>query len=367
MQDRFHYAGEEEQVTPSLVYLEDVLRRNTQKTIDMAGGAERLWPHVKSHKTSALIRMQLAMGIRRFKCATLAEAKMVAACGASELLLAYPLVGANIPRYVALASQYPETTFYALEDDLGQAEKLNALCLSQGVTFKVFIDVNTGLDRTGIPMEQIAAFTRALKKSKALAVVGLHCYDGHIHQTELSAREQAVNAYRAKVDEQLAILAAEGIELPLRIMGGSPTFPLHAKHPGDYLSPGTTFLWDWGYLNSFPDLDFEPAAAVAARVVSHPAPGVFTLDLGYKAIAADPAGERGHLTGMPGAEPLFQNEEHWVWRMKDAKEPCPPVGAILHVIPTHICPTSALYDHIILVKEHGTELIEVTGRSRIVV
>ena len=87
-----------------------------------------------------------------------------------------------------------------------------------------------------------------------------------------------------------------------------------------------------------------PAAALLTRVVSHPAPGVFTLDLGCKAIASDPAGPRGHLLGVPEAEPLFQSEEHWTWRMKPgASGTRPEIGQTLYVIPTHICPTTALY------------------------
>ena len=111
-----------------------------------------------------------------------------------------------------------------------------------------------------------------------------------------------------------------------------------------FLSPGTVFLWDWGYQTGFPDLPFVPAAALLTRVVSHPAPGVFTLDLGCKAIASDPTGQRGRLLGVPGAEPMFQSEEHWTWRMPAGHEAeRPGIGATLYVIPTHICPTTALY------------------------
>lgn len=82
--------GVENILTPALIYYKDEIFENTRKTIEIAGGAERLWPHVKSHKMKKMIEMQKAMGIHHFKCATLAEVKMVAECGAEHILLAYP-------------------------------------------------------------------------------------------------------------------------------------------------------------------------------------------------------------------------------------------------------------------------------------
>ena len=69
--------------------------------IDIAGGAARLWPHIKTHKMAEVVQMQIEAGIDRFKCATIAEAEMAAKAGAKHLTLAYPLVGPNIKRFAA--------------------------------------------------------------------------------------------------------------------------------------------------------------------------------------------------------------------------------------------------------------------------
>jgi len=125
-------------------------------------------------------------------------------------------------------------------------------------------------------------------------------------------------------------------------MGGTPTFPCYARHHDVDLSPGTCFLQDWGYMSSFPDLPFEPAALLFARVVSVNRKAlVFCLDLGYKAIASDPQGIRGVIWNLEGCVPVLQNEEHWVFRV-DAQK-LPEVGQEVYVFPTHICPTSALH------------------------
>ena len=115
-----------------------------------------------------------------------------------------------------------------------------------------------------------------------------------------------------------------------------------------------------------PDLPFEIGAMVLTRVVSHPAPGVFTLDLGYKGVAADPAIPRAVIAGYEDAVTLMQNEEHWVLRMPEGREAeRPQIGQVLYVAPVHICPTSALYPSILVAKE-GKIVAEwpVTARNR---
>ena len=149
-------------------------------------------------------------------------------------------------------------------------------------------------------------------------------------------------------------------------MRGTPSFPCHAQLTGYYLSPGTCFVYDGGYKRNLPDISLTPAGILMTRVISHPADGMFTIDLGYKGIASDPAGARGAIVGLDDAEIAFQSEEHWVFRMKEGKEDKrPQIGTMLYVIPTHICPTSALYSDI-LVAEDGkiTAKWPVTARNR---
>ncbi len=81
--------------SPALLFYKDLIRTNINRAIEMAGDPERLRPHVKTHKTREIVRMGLEAGIRKHKCATIAEAEMVASCDAPDVLIAYPLVGPN--------------------------------------------------------------------------------------------------------------------------------------------------------------------------------------------------------------------------------------------------------------------------------
>ena len=364
----YRLANEAEIPSPSLIYYPELIRRNTHLAIDMAGGAARLWPHVKSHKIAEMIDMQLEMGIQRFKCATLAELEMVAGRGAPQILLAYPLVGPNVERFLDIATRYPDTAIYALGDSLEALAELDAACAARGATVRWFADVNLGMDRTGVPADRLTEFCKeAARRFPRLRFVGLHCYDGHNHQRDPMKRWIDARSQMRPVRECRVQLELSGFPAPIVIAGGSPTFGCHAAEPGVFLSPGTVFLWDWGYAESYPDLGFVPAAALLTRVVSHPAPGVFTLDLGCKAIASDPAGPRGHLIGVPDAEPMFQSEEHWTWRMAAGREEArPPIGAALYVLPTHICPTTALYDSVRLAEGgRASGAWRVAARNRI--
>lgn len=356
--EQYRIENENEILSPALIYYADKIRENTRRTIEIAGGAARLWPHVKSHKMRAMLEMQMEMGIRRFKCATLAEAEMTAQAGAEHILLAYPLVGPAVAAFVSLVLQYPQAQFYALADDRACLLALDSEAARRGASFGFFVDVNMGMNRTGVETARLYDFIRAIGPLEALRFSGLHCYDGHVHTTDLLEREAKVTEMVAAIADALDRLEADGVEIPAVIAGGSPSFPCHAANPDVFLSPGTVFLWDAGYSAGYPDLPFTPAAAVLTRVVSHPADGVFTLDLGCKGIASDPAGARGVVVGLENAEALFQSEEHWTYRMLPGHEAeRPAIGAVFYVLPTHICPTTSLYSAA-LVAENG----RITGR-----
>ena len=79
--------------SPALLIYPDRIRHNIEQMVRMAGDPRRLRPHVKTHKMAEIIRMQQEAGIDKFKCATLAEAELLARCEAKEVLVAYPLTG----------------------------------------------------------------------------------------------------------------------------------------------------------------------------------------------------------------------------------------------------------------------------------
>src|SRR5260370_28234872 len=94
--------------SPGLVFYKGLIRRNIAQAIALVHDPARLRPHVKTHKTPQIVRMALEAGITKHKCATLAEAEMLAGCGVRDVFLAYNLVGPNCERLARLARAYPD-------------------------------------------------------------------------------------------------------------------------------------------------------------------------------------------------------------------------------------------------------------------
>ena len=102
--------------TPALVVYPDRVEQNIATLVGAIDNADRLRPHVKTHKTKEVTQLCMDAGIRKFKCATIAEAEMLALCNAPDVLLAYQPIGPKIKRLVALIKQYPATAFSCLVD-----------------------------------------------------------------------------------------------------------------------------------------------------------------------------------------------------------------------------------------------------------
>ncbi len=340
---------------------------NLHAMLQMARGPERLRTHVKTHKMPALVRLAAGLGITKHKVATIAEAEMTAAAGGSDVLIAYPLVGPNVVRLARLARAYPQTTFRAVVDQPEGARELSAAFQGSPRSLPVLVDLEVGMGRTGIaPGDEAASLYELLAALSNLEPDGLHAYDGHIKDRDPQARRESARAGQEATFHLRGRLEARGLPVPRLVMGGTPTFPIHAAHeaPGVECSPGTCVLHDAGYTANFPDLPFQPAAFLLTRVVSRPRRGRITLDLGSKAVASDPpAGHRVTVLDLPDGVVVGQSEEHLVVETAAADQ-CPP-GTVMLAVPTHICPTCALHREAIVVEDgRVVDRWAVTARDR---
>lgn len=337
--------------SPALLIYPDRVEENVRRMVSMAPALERLRPHIKTHKLAELVRMQLGQGITRFKAATIAEAEMAAAAGAADVLLAYQPVGPNVARLVELTRRFPNTTFSALLDDASAARLLSDAFAAARSTVGVLVDIDCGMHRTGVAPEAAAEELCArIAKLSGLRLLGLHAYDGHIHDTDPQVRAQKCEEAFAPVAELRARIERAGTPLRLVVAGGTPTFPMHARRPDVECSPGTCVLWDAGYGTKLPDLAFLPAALVLTRVISKPGPERLCLDLGHKAIASENPHPRVQLLGLEMSRAVGHSEEHLVVETPEATRY--RVGDVIYGIPWHICPTVALHAEAVVVR-HG--------------
>ncbi len=70
----------EEIDSPALVIYPDRILANIHEMIRVAGSPAKLQPHVKTYKMTEIVEMQMEQGIRKFKCATIAEARNARNC-----------------------------------------------------------------------------------------------------------------------------------------------------------------------------------------------------------------------------------------------------------------------------------------------
>jgi D-serine deaminase-like pyridoxal phosphate-dependent protein len=354
--------------SPALLFYKVLIRKNIDLAVRMAGGPERLRPHVKTHKTREITRLELDAGITRHKCATIAEAEMLAGCGVPDVMLAYPVVGPNCGRLARLAERFPDCRFSVIADHPDPVRALSAALAASGRTVDVLLDLDVGQHRTGIaPGDEAAALYETFARLPGVRPGGLHVYDGHNHQEHPLEREAAVKRLLQPVLALRTALEAKGLPVPRLVLGGTPTFPVFARLdlPGMECSPGTCVLHDHGYGSRFPDLSgFTPAALLLTRVISRPTSTRLTLDLGYKAVASDPpAGKRCVLLNVPDYEAVLQNEEHLVIETPAAGRFAP--GAEVLAVPTHICPTVAMHRQAYVVEDgRVTGTWDIVARDR---
>jgi D-serine deaminase-like pyridoxal phosphate-dependent protein len=348
MEEWFRILNADAVDTPALVVYPDRVRRNLAQLTASIDDIARLRPHVKTHKSPDAVQLTLAAGITKFKCATIAEAELLGECQAPDVLLAYQPVGPKAARFIALMERYPATQFACLVDNFAAATPLDALASAAGLTVRVFLDLNVGMNRSGITPAVAFDLYQQCANLAHLEVVGLHAYDGHIHDEDLAVRTARCHAAFAPVEELAAQLRGAGFD-PTIVVGGTPTFPVHAARPGVECSPGTFIYWDGGYGRAFVEQQFEPAALVLSRVVSLPDATKLCLDLGHKAVASESAlDKRVTFLNAPKLRVVGHSEEHLVVEAGSGHDY--QLGDLLYGLPHHICPTVALYERAFIIE-----------------
>ncbi len=348
-------------LTPALVIYPDVVDTNIEATLRLLGGDANRWrPHLKTAKLGSMYRKMVERGIRQAKCATTLELLEACKAGFDDVLVSFAMVGGNARRVREIAERFSSTRISVLVED---ARHLEAW---KGSRVGVFVDLNPGMDRTGIPPAQVEAILELARaaKSRGLEFRGVQSYEGHVRDADLEARKRA--AWRTFEELVAAVKKLEeaGIAVPEVITSGTPTLPAAASYPGfrgarfvHRVSSGTVTYHDCTSLAQFPaELGYRPAVVVAASVVSHPKPGRVTCDAGHKAVSADAGVPTCAVLGRPELKPLGPSEEHLPIDVPPGAR-VPEVGEQLFLVPRHVCPTVNNFDQAIFVR--GGQVVSV--------
>lgn len=346
----FHISNPHEIDSPSLLVFPERVKANIRTALNMIGDVNRLRPHVKTHKCAELVQLMMDAGIYKFKCATIAEAEMLGMQQAKDVLLAYQPVGPKLYRFISLIKKYPATKFSCLTDNMVAATAQSIAFAEAGLQVPVYIDLNIGMNRTGIaPDEEALELYSYCSTTAGITIKGLHAYDGHIRDMDFAAKKKNCDDAFALVKLLANKIENAGLPKPIIISGGSPSFSVHCKREEVECSPGTFIYWDKGYSVLCPEQEFKPATVLLTRVVSLPGEGKICTDLGHKSVAAEnEISKRVFFPEFEFLKAISQSEEHLV--LENKSDTLFASGDILYGIPWHICPTVALYDHIKIVE-----------------
>ena len=183
--DDYHLDDIDSVLSPSIILFRDKMLENIRLTEEIAGGVQRLRPHCKTHKIREIAELQVSRGVTKHKCATFAEAEMLADAGATDVFLAYNLVGPNIQRACSYRQKFPQVAFSVTADNAAAIDQLSQAAQAADVQIGVYLDLDTGQHRTGVPCDdQAVELYRRISDAPHLNAEGFHLYDGQNHQTD---------------------------------------------------------------------------------------------------------------------------------------------------------------------------------------
>ena len=367
--ERYRITGLDDVLTPVLVMYPEAIAANISRTLQVLGGdADRWRVHIKTAKLSYTLRMLIERGVRNYKCATTLELLMACQEGAADVLVAYPMVGANARRVREVADQFCEIRISVLAENEDQVRQW------RGSRVAIFLDINPGMNRTGVEQEdvkKVIGLARAVAET-GLNFRGLHYYDGQFGALEEPERMKAAHSGYDQLLALVSKIEGAGFQVPEVVTAGTPTFPCSLAYEGfrrvgliHRCSPGTVVYHDATSLVQLPpEWSYVPAVLVVTRVVSHPHEGIVTCDAGHKAVSADQGVPTCVVVGHPELTPLSPSEEHLP--MQCGKSPLEPhVGDALYLLPRHVCPTVNNFDCALLVRNERIESTErVSARGR---
>ncbi len=359
--------------TPCIAVDMAQVQRNIQKMQDIAERSRCLLrPHIKTHKSTEIARMQLSAGACGITCATVSEAEVMAAGGIQDIFIAYPLIGAHkLIRAEQLCRGVKRLILAA--DSFAGARELSRLAVAAGLILEVRLEIDTGAGRTGIPMDKLAETGQEILRLEGLDITGIYTFKSLVYHGQptkdagLAGAEEA--GMMAEAAEQLRRM---GFSIRDISAGSTPTAAACAAGGGiNEIRPGTYVYYDRMTYLEGACTEEETAAAVYATVVSTPEPSLAVVDGGSKTFAGDvvlgkPPFYFDTYAFLPEHPHLIlerMNEEHGILRTRQGPTGL-AVGDVVMLIPLHICTAVNLQDKFYAIKNDEIIRMPVDARGR---
>jgi alanine racemase len=214
----------------------DAAAANVRVVRQLVGPARKIFAVVKAdgygHGAAELGAVFVAHGADALAVADLSEGVRLRQRGITAPILVYPN---------SLPEAAPDALAHRLTPTLVDLDAAGAYAQAATGPCDIFVKIDVGLERLGVPAEQAVKTITAMLELPHLRLGGL-CAHPHAHGTDPAYIEWQLGRFTAVVDE----LQARGIAVPIRLFAASPfvlRFPqtyLNAVDPGRMLY-GITF------------------------------------------------------------------------------------------------------------------------------
>ena len=352
--------------TPAVVVDRQVLERNIARAAEIARSAgAALRPHIKTHKSLRIARVQLAAGAAGVTVAKPSEAIIFMEGGIADVTVAYPLVDPQKVERLIRVAQSTGSTLRLVADSVEGVTAIAAASATCGARIGVLIEVDVGLHRCGVdpagPLAGQLALT--LQSSRATVFAGLLSHAGHAYGAADAAGVRRVAEDERHLMTDLALrLRQSGIEVPVVSVGSTPTVWLGARFEGiTELRPGNAVFMDLTQLSLEVAGPEDLALSVAATVVSVN-DRFAIIDAGSKVLSSDigPHGSKrlsgyglAKLVDDPARQmPVVNLSEEHGFLAHDGRPP--RIGARVRIWPNHSCPVANLADRLVILAADGT-------------
>jgi len=341
--------------TPALTVDLDALEKNLKQTADLCRRqGVGLRPHTKTHKTVEISRLQLERGAVGLTVAKVGEAEVMAGAGFDDILVAFPIMGAEKLRRLANLAR-TRRMLISLDSEAA-AQELSRAAAAQSATLGVLVEFDAGARRCGLePGPALVELAKAIEKLPGLKFRGLMSFFGNVWGPYEERRTEATRVAE-RVARCLEAFRTERIPVEIVSGGSTPSAEFASLIPGlTEIRPGTYVYNDLNtYYQGACRLE-DCAVRVVATVVSTAVPGRAIIDAGSKTLSSDllgsgPKSGYGYVLEAPDAPIIKLNEEHGHIDITHSQHQF-HVGEVVTVIPNHVCATVNMHDEILTLRK----------------
>lgn len=356
--------------TPAVVVDLDVMDRNLSRMADYCRKHQLLLrPHTKTHKIPELAKRQIASGATGITVAKIGEAEVMLDAGITDILIAYPIVGAEKTKRLAKIAESARITVSLDSEEAASA--ISEAASRRGSKVGILIELNVGFDRCGLSNEaEVVLLAKKIASLPGLELRGLMFFPGHF-----GVLPEQRSVFRAQVNEFLdrVFEACAREQLPLSIVSGGSTpaaYESNLFHRVNEVRPGTYIFNDRNTVGVSAASFDDCALSVLVTVVSTGVPGRAVIDGGSKTFSSDRyQAEDGIGFGLVKEDHAAQierlSEEHGHVNITNSDRHY-KVGDRLSVIPNHVCTTVNMHDEIYGIRCEQVEVVwRVEGRGKV--